>query len=138
MGRSPCDHAESIPVLDCPVLASRLIFHGRHDEATLRKWHSPELFNIEMTLIQSDDQILILVTSLQKTPERARKVATGINMMISLGKQVSKDPDARTLLDRALANADGNRSILNFSIPKPIAREMLTRRLREILAKKAP
>lgn len=90
------------------------------------------------TLIQDDKQITVIVTSAQKSPEMAKTVASGINSYIAIGKTVTEDPsDERTLLNGAKVTAEGKNFVLNFAIPKPIAQEMINRKLREAQAKKA-
>lgn len=93
---------------------------------------------INATLVQDDKEITVVITSGQKTPERASVIASGINGYILIGKTVTKNPsDERTLLDGAKVTADGKNFVLNFVIPKPIAQEMITRKLKEAQAKKA-
>jgi hypothetical protein len=93
---------------------------------------------VTVTLIQDDNQINAVITSTQKTPELAKTVSSGINGYISIGKLSTKDPsDERTLLNGASVTADGKNFVLNFVIPKPIAQEMITRKLKEAQAKKA-
>lgn len=97
-----------------------------------------EVDNFIAALIQSNDQMLLVVTSLQKSPERAKIVAEVINTMISVGKVANKNSiDERTLLNGASVNADRNRVILNFSISKTVAQEILIRKLKQVLADKA-
>ncbi len=93
---------------------------------------------INATLVQDDKQITVVITSGQKTAERASVVASGINGYILIGKTLTDNPsDERVLLDGAKVTADGKNFILNFAIPKPIAQEMITRKLKESQAKKA-
>jgi hypothetical protein len=90
------------------------------------------------TLVQDDKSITIVITSAQKSPEMAKTVASGINAYISIGKSVTDDPsDERTLLNGAKVTSEGKNFFLNFTIPKPIAQEMITRKLKEAQAKKA-
>ncbi len=90
------------------------------------------------TLVQDEDQITVVITSAQKSPEMAKTVASGINSYISIGKTVTDNPsDERTLLDGAKVTAEGKNFVLNFAVPKPIAQEMINRKLKEASAKKA-
>ena len=90
------------------------------------------------TLVQDDDQITVLITSAQKTPEVAKTIASGLGLAITVGKQITQDPsDERTLLNSAKVTAEGKSFIMNFAIPKPIAQEIITRKLKEASAKKA-
>lgn len=94
---------------------------------------------ISITLVQDDTEVTAIITSAQKTPERASSIASGLNGYISLGKIKFSDPksDERTLLDSAKVTADGKNFVFNFVIPKPVAQEMITRKLKEAQAKKA-
>lgn len=94
--------------------------------------------NFTATLVQDDNQITVVITSNQKTPEMANTVMSGMNGYIAIGKAVTANPsDERTLLDGAKVTTEGKNFILNFAIPKPIAQEMITRKLKEASAKKA-
>lgn len=91
-------------------------------------------FNI--TLVQDENQVVAVITSSQKNPERAKAVSSGLNTYISIGKTTAKDPsDELTLLNGASVTADGNNFVLNFAIPKPVAQEMINRKLQEAQAK---
>ncbi len=93
---------------------------------------------INATLVQDEKQITVIISSAQKTPERASVVASGLNGYILIGKTVAQNPsDERTLLDGAKVSTDGKNFVLNFAIPKPIAQEMINRKLKEAQAKKA-
>ncbi|MEO7659707.1 MAG: hypothetical protein ABIV48_08830 [Pyrinomonadaceae bacterium] len=93
---------------------------------------------INATLVQDQKQITVIISSAQKTPERASVVASGLNGYILIGKTVAQNPsDERTLLDGAKVSTDGKNFVLNFAIPKPIAQEMINRKLKESQAKKA-
>jgi hypothetical protein len=91
-----------------------------------------------VTLVQNDTQITAVITSGQKTAERAKLISSGLNNYIMIGKAVAKNPsDERTLLDAAKVTADGTSFVLNFALDKPIAQEMINRKLKEAQAKKA-
>ncbi len=93
---------------------------------------------ISMTLIQNEDEITAAIVSSQKSPERAKTVSSQMNTYISIGKMLVKDPsDERTLLNGAVVTADGTNFVLNFKMPKAVAQEIITRKLREAQAKKA-
>ncbi len=92
---------------------------------------------ITATLVQDDQQITVVISSVQKTPERANSVSSLVSGAILLGKVKVENPsDERTLLDGAKVSTDGKNFILNFAIPKPIAQEMINRKLKEAQAKK--
>lgn len=55
-----------------------------------------------------------------------------------IGKSITENPsDERTLLDGAKVTSEGKNFSLNFAIPKPIAQEMINRKLTDAQAKKS-
>ncbi len=92
---------------------------------------------ITMTLVQGEDEITAAIVSSQKSPERAKTISSGMNNYISIGKMLVKDPsDERTLLEGASVTAEGANFVLNFKMPKAVAHEIITRKLKEAQAKK--
>jgi len=92
---------------------------------------------VNLILVQDSEKVNATIVSSQKTVERAQSVSSGLNGYITLGKLNAKNPsDERTLLDGAKVTSEGKNFILNFVIPKPIAQEMITRKLREAQAKR--
>ena len=90
------------------------------------------------TLSQNDETISITISSPQKSEERAKSVSSQIAFAIMLGKVKVKNPsDERTLLDAAKAGSDGKNFVLSFTLPKPVAQEMINRKLQEAQARKA-
>ncbi len=90
-----------------------------------------------VTVKQDGENISVLITSAQNSSERASSIASNISLAILIGKGIVKNPsDERVLLDGAKTTTDGKTFVLNFAIPKPIAQEMITRKLRENLAKR--
>ncbi|MFN0141065.1 MAG: hypothetical protein ACKVQW_13385 [Pyrinomonadaceae bacterium] len=91
---------------------------------------------ITATLSQNGENISVVITSPQNSLERAKSIASNVSLSILVGKGVVKNPsDERTLLDGAKTTNDGKTFVLNFAIPKPIAQEMIKRKLQETLAK---
>ena len=90
------------------------------------------------TLVQDDQQITVVITSAQKTPEVAKTVASGLGVALTVGKSITQEgSDERILLNSAKVTAEGKNFVMNFAIPKPIAQEMINRKLKEASAKKA-
>jgi len=107
------------------------------DSGFLTYLKSLNVDKVTVTLVQDDKQINAVISSTQNTPERAKSIASGLNSYISFGKIAVENPsDERTLLDGAKVADDGKNFVLNFTIPKPIAHEMITRKLKEAQAKK--
>ena len=91
-----------------------------------------------VTLSQDDNQIAVQIASPAKSPEHAKTMASGMNGIILVGKATAKNPSTeRTLLDGAQVATDGkNTFVLNFTIPKAIAQDMIKTALQEAQAKK--
>jgi len=99
---------------------------------------SVKIDKFTVTLSQDDTQITAVISSTQKTPERAKTVSSVVSGYVVLGKTTAKDPsDELTLLNAATTTTNGKDFILNFVIPKPVAQEMINRKLKEAQAKKA-
>lgn len=93
---------------------------------------------IKAVLTQDDQNITVTISSVQKTVERANTVSSIIGSAVMFGKvKVDNPSDERTLLNSVKMSVEGKNFILNFAIPKPIAQEMITRKLKEASAKKA-
>jgi hypothetical protein len=92
---------------------------------------------VTATLTQDDQNLTVTITSVQKSVERARTVSSLVSSFIVFGKVKYSEPsDEKTLLDAAKSGNDGKTYTLNFALPKPVAQEMITRKLQEAQAKK--
>ncbi len=108
------------------------------DSGFLTYLTSLDVEKVNITLVQDMENVTAVITSSQKSPERAKTISSGLNGYIMIGKSSAADPsDERTLLEGAKVTAEGTNFVLNFAIPKPIAQEMINRKLREAQAKKA-
>jgi hypothetical protein len=107
------------------------------DSGYLTYLKSVGIERVNVTLAQDDKQIIAVISAPQSSPERANTIGTAFNNYISLGKIAVKNPsDERVLLDSAKAGSNGKDFVLNFTMPKPVAHEMITRKLTEAQAKK--
>lgn len=99
---------------------------------------------ITYQVLQDNDQIQVLITSDQPTPERANTITSGLKGAIEAALLLDQNnikklgDDERTLLRGAAPMANGKQFILNFSLPKPVAQEMITRRLRDMNTEPKP
>lgn len=99
---------------------------------------------ITYQVLQDNDQIQVLITSDQPTPERANTITSGLKGAIEAALLLDQNnikklgDDEKTLLRGAMPMANGKQFILNFSLPKPVAQEMITRRLRDMTAEPKP
>jgi len=97
-----------------------------------------EKFNF--TLVQDNDNLQVIITSDLPTPEKANTVSSGVGGLISGALLLDKNgfkklgEDEKVLLTnaKALVNpANAKQFVLNFVIPKAVAQEMITRKLKE-------
>jgi len=94
--------------------------------------------SVNITLFQDNDQFGAVATSPQKSAERARVIASGLNSYVLVGRTVlTVSSDERTLLEGTSVTAEGTSFVLKLLLPKATAQEMFTRRLKEALGKKA-
>jgi hypothetical protein len=92
---------------------------------------------VSVTLFQDQEKVVAVVSSAQKNAESAKRLTTALSNYISFGKIATKDPsDERTLLNAATVITDGKEMKLNFVLPKPIAQELINRKLQEAQARK--
>lgn len=92
---------------------------------------------VSFTFTQNDQELLVVITSDQPNPERAGTISSGLNGAIQgalLGAStnlVKLGDDEKALLSNAKATANGKQVILNFSLPKAVAQEMINRNLQK-------
>ena len=91
---------------------------------------------VEFLLVQDDKQISAIITSSQKSEERAKTISSGLNGLLALAGTQVKEEELKTLIKSAKVEPKGKNFILNFNIEKPVAQEMIARKLQEAEAKK--
>jgi hypothetical protein len=98
---------------------------------------------IKFTLVQDDHQIYAIITSDQKTPERANSLMSGFNGLItgaffadSAGVRKLGD-DEKVLLKSAKTSSKDKQLIINFAMPKKDAHDMIKRNLEKEAKKRA-
>lgn len=93
---------------------------------------------ITYEVMQDDAEIRIVITSDQPTPERANTITSGLRgaidgvLLLDSNNVKKLGDDERVLLRAATPAANGKQFVLRFSLPKPVAQEMITRRLRDV------
>lgn len=92
--------------------------------------------NVNFTLVQDDNQIYAIITSDQKSENKAKSTSSSLNSFISIGKLTIKEEDTLALLNAAKVESKGNNFILNFKIDKPVAQELIKRQLDKAQAKR--
>jgi hypothetical protein len=97
---------------------------------------------INFTVVQDNDNLQVIIVSDQPTPERAKTMASGLNGIIQAALLADKNnfkklgDDERTLLSNATVTDSGKQFVLNFVLAKPLAQEMITRKLKEPVEEK--
>ncbi len=91
---------------------------------------------VEFTLVQDDNQIYAIISSAQKSEERAKTMSSGMSGLLGLAKIQVKEAELKTLLESAKAEQQAKNFVLNFKIDKTIAQTMITKKLQEAEAKK--
>jgi hypothetical protein len=84
---------------------------------------------INFTLIQDDQQITAIITSDQKSPERANTLTSGFKGLLSLASLKNLGDDEKLLLNSAKTSSRDKQFILNFAMPKKDAHDMINRNL---------
>ena len=93
---------------------------------------------INYSIEQNAEQVMIVITSDQPTPERANTIMSGLKGTIEAALLLDQNnikklgDDERTLLQSATPISNGKQFILNFTISKQVAMEMITRRLQNM------
>ncbi len=91
---------------------------------------------VEFTFVQDDKQIYAVINSAQKTEERAKTMSSGMIGLLGLAQTQIKEEDLKTLIKSAKPEQQGKNFVLNFKIEKPVAQEIINRKLQEAEAKK--
>ncbi len=91
---------------------------------------------VTFILSQNDTELTAKILGEQKDENAAKTTASGLYTFIQIG-QKKADGDEKVLLERATTTYEGRSLVLNFVIEKPIAQEMITRKLKEAEEKQA-
>jgi len=82
---------------------------------------------VNVVYAQDNDQMYIVIKSEQTSPERARAIISGVNMMVSMAKLTVKDEDEKLLLNSAKITNQDKLCILEFALAKSVAQEIIKR-----------
>ncbi|MGI8638400.1 MAG: hypothetical protein ACR2MG_00370 [Pyrinomonadaceae bacterium] len=97
---------------------------------------------VNFTMVQDDKQIYVIIVSDQKTPEKASTTASGFNTLLSGIRLLDQnglkklDESSKTLINNSKVTNDGKNFVLNFTIPKQDAQNLINRSLKERAEKK--
>jgi hypothetical protein len=88
---------------------------------------------VKLTFAQDKENVIAIIESEQKSPERASTMASGINLLLSSAKQFAKlGEDEKIILNGLQSpNTKGKTVIINFAIPAKTAQDMLQRNLKK-------
>lgn len=97
---------------------------------------------VNLTMVQDNEKIYVLIVSDQKSPEKAATTASGFNAMISSIKFADQnglktlDDNSKTLVNNSKVSSDGKNFVLNFTIPKQDAQNLIKQSLKQRAEKK--
>jgi hypothetical protein len=91
---------------------------------------------VDFTLVQDDKQIYAVISSSQKTEERAKSLSSGFNGLLLVARNLVKEAELKTLIENSKVEPKGKNFVFNFAMPKPLVQEMINRKLQEAEAKK--
>lgn len=83
-----------------------------------------------ITIEQNDADLVASVKADQPSENLAKTAASGLNGLIQIAATQVKD-DEKLFLEKASITSEGKTFVLNFVIPKPVAQEMIQRKLTE-------
>lgn len=86
--------------------------------------------NVTITVEQNNDVLVASVRADQPTESDAKQAASGLNTLLAIAVPAAKGDD-QTFLKQASVTSEGKTFVLNFNIPKPLAQEMIMRKLAE-------
>lgn len=92
---------------------------------------------VNFSITQDNDNLIVRVVSDQPNKERAATVASKLNGLIQAALVADKNglvklgEDEKVLLSSARVVSEEKLFVLNLALPKPLAQEMITRRLNE-------
>ena len=125
------------------VLIAKEVIEAVGDSKFLSYLKNSGVDRVNFTLVQDDKQIYIKIISDQKTPEKAGTTASRLNNLLSLAKFADMnglkklDENGKTLIENSKVTSEGKNFILNFTIPKQDAQDLINRELKKRAEKKA-
>lgn len=92
---------------------------------------------LNFTFSQTDDQLIVNITSDQLTPERVKTISSGLGGLISTALLADRmgantlGTDEKALLQAAKVTDNNKQVMLDFVLPKPVAQEMINRNIQK-------
>lgn len=84
---------------------------------------------LQLTIKLDQNEISATVETQADTPERAEEMAKGYNGLLLLGQFAKRGKDEEVLYRNTKVTADGKQILVNFSMPRQTASEMLKKQL---------
>jgi hypothetical protein len=95
------------------------------DETGLRCDEMP----LQLTIKLDQNEIVAKVESQADSPERAIQMARGYNGLLAIGQFAKRGKDEEVLYKNTKVTAEGKQIVVNFSMPRQTASEMLKKQL---------
>lgn len=118
------------------VDVAKLAIEAVGDSGLLTYLKRLDVNQIKFDLVQNEQGISVVIISDQKSENSAKKVSSGLNTAISLGKMTVKEEDTLALLNAAKIESKEKSFILNFNLEKEIAQQLIKRQLEKAEAKR--
>jgi hypothetical protein len=84
---------------------------------------------LHLTIKLDQNEIAASVESEADTPERAVQMAKGYNTLLAVGEFAKRGRDEEILYRNTKVTSEGKQIVVNFSMPRPTASEMLKKQL---------
>jgi hypothetical protein len=84
---------------------------------------------LQLTIKLDQNEISAKVETLADSPERASEMAKGYNGLLTIGQFAKRGKDEEVLYRNTKVTADGKQIVVNFSMPRQTASEMLKKQL---------
>jgi hypothetical protein len=84
---------------------------------------------LQLTVKLDENEISARVETLADSPERASEMAKGYNGLLTIGQFAKRGKDEEVLYRNTKVTADGKQIVVNFSMPRQTASEMLKKQL---------
>ena len=95
------------------------------DQTTIRCDEMP----LQLTIKLDQNEIVAKVESQADSPERAVQMARGYNGLLAIGQFAKRGKDEEVLYKNTKVTAEGKQIVVNFSMPRQTASEMLKKQL---------
>lgn len=99
-----------------------------------KKVKDPKVFNcdempLQLTIKLDQTDISAMVETEADSPERAMEMASGYNGLLTVGQFARRGKDEEVLYRNTKVTSEGKQILVNFSMPRPTASEMLKKQL---------